>query len=286
MKVLSRYLMLCLMIISLSATSVLATNSDLDSLTGDTVESETTVVESPIISNESETTGYNKGLTSYIKGYEPITEENMAAAQTIASPIVNVIGNITGFLVIIAIAAIGLVTGFDLLYIGVPFLRPYLDPAYGMGAQAGGAPMGGGMPMMGGYGHRGMMGGMMGGMQAQQQQPMGKCFVSDEAKACLAMVNPAPAGGGMPMGGMPMGGMPMGGMPMGGMPMGGQQQPQMSTKSVIFTYLKKRTFFIVIFVVASIFLTSSILLDCGINMAELLFKVVAKFNSVMNGVDF
>ena len=83
------------------------------------------------------------------------------------------------------------------------------------------------------------------------------------------------SGGGMGMGGMGMG---MGGMGSMG---GAQQQPQ-STKSVIMQYLKKRVFFIVIFFVCTIVLTSSIVSDCGINLGKLALKAISALNGNMS----
>lgn len=111
-------------------------------------------------------------------------------------------------------------------------------------------------------------------------------LVSDEALAAVGGASGCQQAGGMgsPMGGMgsPMGGMgsPMG-SPMGG-GMGGQQKQ--STKSVITTYFKKRVVFMVIFAVATVILTSSILTGVGINLAALLTEIIDKLNSIINGV--
>lgn len=111
-------------------------------------------------------------------------------------------------------------------------------------------------------------------------------LVSDEALAAVGGASGGQQAGGMgsPMGGMgsPMGGMgsPMG-SPMGG-GMGGQQKQ--STKSVITTYFKKRVVFMVIFAVATVILTSSILTGVGINLAALLTEIINKLNSIINGV--
>lgn len=111
-------------------------------------------------------------------------------------------------------------------------------------------------------------------------------LVSDEALAAVGGASGGQQAGGMgsPMG-SPMGGMggmcsPMG-SPMGG-GMGGQQKQ--STKSVITTYFKKRVVFMVIFAVATVILTSSILTGVGINLAALLTEIINKLNSIINGV--
>lgn len=108
-------------------------------------------------------------------------------------------------------------------------------------------------------------------------------LVSDEA---LAAVGGGQQAGGMgspmgsPMGGMGGMGSPMG-SPMGGMGAGQQKQ---GTKAVITTYFKKRVVFMVIFAVATVILTSSILTGVGINLAALLTEIINKLNSIINGV--
>ena len=222
---------------------------------------------------ESTNDGSNdkNAMSEYLKGYTPVTSENMQNASTLASPVANVIGNITGFIMIVVSAGIFLVTALDLCYIGLPFTRNFLAPD---AAQAGAGAMGG-MGMMGGM----MPGGAMGGQPATRRI----CFISDEAKNAVATSGQQAAS---PMGGMGMG-MGMGGMGGMGAPMGGGMMGSPSTgtptgtRSVMLTYLKKRAFFLVIFAVASIILMSSILTDCGINLAALLTKIIDKFNGKM-----
>lgn len=232
-----------------------------------------------------------KAIEDYLKGYTPVTGENMEKASTVASPIVSAIGTISGFIVMVVSAAIFMVTALDLAYIGLPFTRGLLNPQYAAAA-AGGA--GGAMPgMMGGMGMRGgMMGGMMGGAmggggaQPAMEHGIRRKWVSDEAVYCVQTY----AAGGAPQqaigGGMPMGGMPMGGMPMGGMQMGGAQQAAMPMKSVILEYLKKRSFFLIIFAVATVILMSSLLTDCGLNLATLLTKVINRFSGQLGTINF
>lgn len=219
--------------------------------------------------NDGSSTSNDTAISDHLKGYTPVTSDNMNSANQLAGPIAAAIGTLSGFVVIIISAAIFLVTSLDLAYIGVPFLRQYLNPAYASGGAQGGMGMGG----------MGMgMGGMGMGMSANPA-PQGRKWISDEAEMCVKM---ATAGAGAsPMAGG-MGG--MGGMGMG-MPMGGQQQQPMKTKSVILEYLKKRIFFIVIFTVATIVLMSSIFTDCGINLAELLMKVMNKLNGSIQTVN-
>lgn len=212
------------------------------------------------VGQQSEQSGgedYNSSVSDYLKNRDVIGDKEMQKANSLASPLVSVIGTIAGFITLVASAAIFAITALDLLYIGVPVTRTYLAPS----GDGGGMGMG------------------MGGMGGQQQQ-QGRQWVSDEA---LQSVQAAGSGatGGSPMGGM--GGMGMGGMgSMGGMGnMGGQQQQ--NTKSVIITYFKKRVFFIVIFAVCTIVLTSSIVTDCGINLGKLFLKITAAFSGNVEG---
>lgn len=246
-------LVLCMMCVMAFASPVCIYATDLDGLSSG----------SSTNSSTSHGSGDNTSISDYLKGYNPVTQDNMDKAGTMASPIVNALGTLSGFIIMLVSAGIFVVTALDLAYIGIPFLRTTLNPNYGAGAQ-GGSPMGG-MGM--GMGMRGGMG--MGG--AQPAAPGRKCWVSDEAVACVQMASQGQAQGGLPMGG----GM---GMMGGGMGMGGAQAQPMPTKSVILEYLKKRTFFLIIFAVATVLLMSSIFTDCGLNLAELGIRVMHKLN--------
>lgn len=109
-------------------------------------------------------------------------------------------------------------------------------------------------------------------------------FVSDEALAVVPKPTPQGMPGQPPMMGGGMNPMMGGGMNPMGMP-GAPNQQQQSTKSVILTYFKKRTIFIVLFIVASIVLTSSLLTHSGINIAELLLKLLGKGNTMVSNVE-
>lgn len=209
---------------------------------------------------------YGQGSVSdYLKGYTPVTKGNMNKASSLASPIVNFIGMLIGLVCVITTAGVGLITALDLLYIAIPPVRGFLYE----GAQQGG--MAGGMPGGMGMGMGGMRGGMgMGGMQPQGGMHKIR-WVSDEVVATVAMCQPQGQGGGMGMG-----------MMAGGMGMQGAQQ-NMSTKSTISVYLKKRIFFLVLFAVASIVLLSTVFTDCGINVAALVMKIMAKVNGSIGG---
>lgn len=224
-------------------------------------------------------------LSDYLHNYNAVTDTQMQQAQTYASPIVNIIGVLSGLILTLASAAIFLVTAFDLLYIGVPLVRPYIDggKTQAMSGGAGMSGMGMGGMGMGGMGMHGMgmrgMGGMgMGGMSGGQPAPAGSkfCLVSDEAVNCVLLAQQSAQ---PPMAGGMAGGMGMGmGM---GMP---QQQPQIGTKSIMWTYLKKRSIFLVLFFVAMIVLMSSVFTDCGINLAQLFMKIMNNVNGTISNV--
>ena len=270
---------LCVIVLTLGVNmATVFASDDLGALTGETGASETAQAST----TDQQTAGTagtdNSGsaLSGYMGTYNPISDDNMKAANHVASPIVNFIGTMIGFIMLIVTAGIVLVTALDLAYIGLPFTRDFLNPQAAGGATGGMSGMGGGFGGGYGGGFGGGYGGMNSGMNAAQPQSQGlmkRRWVSDEAVACVQTATPAPAGGmGMGMG--------IGGFGGGMM---GAQQPQPQAKSVIVEYFKKRSVFIVIFTVAAIILTSSILTKSGINLASLLFKVLEKVNgSVAN----
>lgn len=210
-------------------------------------------------------------ISDYMRNHDAVTSEDMAKAKKMTSPITKLIGTLIGIIMTITSTLIFLVTALDLMYIAVPFTRSFLNPAGQVSGGIGGMGMGGMGGMRGGMGGMGAMGG--GG------QPAGtKKWVSDEAVAALMATQPQQGGG---MGGMGMG---MGGMgAMGGM---NPNQAPAGSKSVIGAYFKKRIVFIVIFAIASVILMSSLLTDCGLNLAELLYKIGAMFNGGISNVDF
>lgn len=264
---------LCVVCLMFGSTAVFATdieqaNKQLQQTYDNSVNSSSTT---STTEQSSSVPDYGQGSVSdYLKGYTPVTKGNMNKASSLASPIVNFIGMLIGLVCVITTAGVGLITALDLLYIAIPPVRGFLYE----GAQQGG--MAGGMPGGMGMGMGNMRGGMgMGGMGMGGMQPQGGIhkirWVSDEVVATVAMCQPQGQGGGMGMG-----------MMAGGMGMQGAQQ-NMSTKSTISVYLKKRIFFLVLFAVASIVLLSTVFTDCGINVAALVMKIMAKVNGSIGG---
>lgn len=258
---------LCVVCLMFGSTAVFATdieqaNKQLQQTYDNSVNSSSTT---STTEQSSSVPDYGQGSVSdYLKGYTPVTKGNMNKASSLASPIVNFIGMLIGFVCVITTAGVGLITALDLLYIAIPPVRGFLYEGAQQGGMAGGMGMGN---MHGGMG----MGGMgMGGMQPQGGMRKIR-WVSDEVVATVAMCQPQGQGGGMGMG-----------MMAGGMGMQGAQQ-NMSTKSTISVYLKKRIFFLVLFAVASIVLLSTVFTDCGINVAALVMKIMAKVNGSIGG---
>ena len=206
--------------------------------------------------------GHNDSVTDYMRNYKPVTDENMQNATQYASPITNAIGTFVGFVVMCVSAGIFAVTALDLAYIGLPVTRSFLNPQQAQ-------QQGGGMSGFGG------MGSMGGAQQQTQEYGLHRKWVSDEAVACVAQASPQQQQGGFGGG--------FGGSGFGAMGGAQQQQPQ-QTKSVISMYLKKRIVFLVVFAIATVLLTSSIFTDCGINLAQLMFKIMDKVNGTISGV--
>ena len=195
----------------------------------------------------------NNGVADFFKNHESMTSDQLNTASGKVSPFTNVIGYLMGGIITLTTSGIFLITAVDLAYIAIPFVRCLL---YTGGEITQGASMGMGMSRMGGYG--------MGGMQQQQSQAKPRQFVSDEAIKCVASSTSQQSS------------MGMSGFGMSGM----QQQPaQISTKSVILEYFKKRTFFLILFVICAIMLTSSIFVGTGVNLAQWGIKLMEMINS-------
>lgn len=193
----------------------------------------------------------DNGVADFFKNHQSMTSDQLNKASETISPITNIFGYLMGGIIALSSSAIFLITALDLLYISVPPIRGLL---YSGGSQSQSMGMGGG------YGNRGY--GM--GMQGSQSTSKGSQWVSDEAVQCSALI-----GGGSSQS-MGMGGYGM---------QGGMQQQQMGTKSVIMTYFKKRIFFVILFAICTIILTSSILLGTGVNIAQWGMKLIEILNN-------
>ena len=202
----------------------------------------------------------DQGVSDWLKGQNGVTSDQLEAASRTMSPITTVIGYITGGIIILTVVAVTLITALDLLYIAIPPVRNLMYKAGtdGTGGYTGGFGAGGFGRGMGGMASMGA-GGASGGSAKPTQ------WVSDEAVACAAMLGGSAQSGNNAMGGMGFG-------------MGGQQRQQQSTKSVIGMYFRKRLFFMLLLAICIIVLTSSTIMDCGINLAEWVLKIITVLN--------
>jgi hypothetical protein len=208
----------------------------------------------------------DKGVSDWLKDQRGVNSKQLESATQTMSPITNIIGYITGGIIILTVVGVVAITALDLLYIAVPPTRNFLYKAGTDGTGGFGA---------GGYGR---MGGMsMGAGGAAQGSNKPTQWVSDEAVTCAAMLGGSAqsAQGGM------MPGMGMGYGAMGAMG-AQQQQGQMKTKSVIAMYFKKRLFFLILLAICIIVLTSSAIMNCGVNLAEWFLKIVNMLNGKMS----
>lgn len=184
----------------------------------------------------------DNALTDYLRGYTPVTQENMRIASDTVSPIVNFLGTVTGAIMMLTSAGIFLTTALDMLAIGVSAVRPLLYTEQ---------PQGGGMPMM--------------GVQGGASQPKQRKLISEDAIKAINMANASQQQGVPVMPGM-------------------QTQQQGGVKPALLTYLINRAFFLVLFGICSVVLLSSLFTDCGLNIAELISKIVQKASGEISNI--
>lgn len=211
----------------------------------------------------------DKGVSDWLKNQKSMDPKHLEKASETMNPIVNLLGYVAGGIIVLTVAGVVVITALDLMYIAIPPIRNVL---YKGGAAGAGGMMGaGGMGMHGRFGMMG--GGAQGGQQTRQ-------WVSDEAVACAALLGGGAQAQGAMGGGMGM----MGGYGgMGGMQaMGANQQQAQSTKSVIGMYFKKRLFFLILLALCIIVLTSSALMNCGVNLAQWVLKIINMLNGKMS----
>ena len=212
----------------------------------------------------------DKGVSDWLKNQKSMDPKHLEKASETMNPIVNLLGYVAGGIIVLTVAGVVVITALDLMYIAIPPIRNVLYKG-GAAAGAGGMMGAGGMGMHGRFGMMG--GGAQGGQQTRQ-------WVSDEAVACAALLGGGAQAQGAMGGGMGM----MGGYGgMGGMQaMGANQQQAQSTKSVIGMYFKKRLFFLILLALCIIVLTSSALMNCGVNLAQWVLKIINMLNGKMS----
>lgn len=214
----------------------------------------------------------------FIKNYQPLTDYNPSDSPILMG-VLDFVGKVTSFLIWLVVALTFLVTAFDLLYILVPFVRPWLADANEDGQ---------GNSMGGGFG--GGMGGMMGGANASAQKKsiMNRQWVSDEAinavKSLGGSAQSQTSGG---MGGG-MGGFGGGfGGGMGSMGMAPDQEAN-TKKTVLGDYFKKRIVVLFILGIAIVILTGSTVMGFGMDLGTWLVQTIASWIATWRGtsIDF
>ena len=196
----------------------------------------------------------DKAMSDFLGQHRGVTSEQLNTASEVVSPVTNAIGYIAAVIVALPASAIFLITALDLLYISVPFLRPYLYTAGtdGTGATTAGR-YGGGPGGYGGYGGYAQNTPSSSGRKRHQ-------LISDEAVACVALLGGSSRTENI------------------GAP--GQRSNE-TRGSVIKAYLIKRAGFMVLFVICVVILMSSALMGTGANLANFGIKVITAINNML-----
>lgn len=193
----------------------------------------------------------DKAMSDFLGQHRGVTSEQLNTASEVVSPVTNAIGYIAAVIVALPASAIFLITALDLLYISVPFLRPYLYTAGTDGTGATTAGRYGGGP--GGYGGYAQSTPSSSGRKRHQ-------LISDEAVACVALLGGSSRTENI------------------GAP--GQRSNE-TRGSVIKAYLIKRAGFMVLFVICVVILMSSALMGTGANLANFGIKVITAINNML-----
>lgn len=206
-------------------------------------------------------TGQRQGsdVSDTLKGFKPVTKEDMAKARQSSSWLTDIIGYAISFLVILTFLGIGLITALDVLYMAFPPVRSFLYTAGTDGA-----------------------GGMSGMNMSGNSSIGGRQWVSDEAVQVASMLGgSAQATGHAPGMGM--------GMPMGMMGMPGAQSPQKQQgggRVAIGVYLQKRVVFLFFLGLASVLLFTSAFTDFGINVGGMVLELLSMLVEKMSNIHF
>lgn len=196
----------------------------------------------------------DKALGNFLWQHRGVTSDQLNSASEIASPVANAFGYIAAFIIALTASAIFLITALDILYIAVPFVRPFLYTAGtdGTGAMTAGR-YGGGPGGYGGYGGYAQNTSSSSGGRRHQ-------FISDEAVTCAALLGGSSRTENI------------------GAP--GQRSNE-TRGSVIKAYLVKRAGFMVLFVLCVVVLMSSALMGTGANLANFSIKVITAINNAL-----
>lgn len=211
----------------------------------------------------------------FIKGYNPLKEYDPTESK-FASFLLWGVGKLTSALIWLTVAAFFFITALDFLYIIAPFMRPWLNDANEDGQGNSMPGMGGGSVGMGGFGNMGA------NQTAQKRSIANRQWVSDEAVECVKLLGGSSQA---QMGGGGMMGSPMGGMGGYGAMGAAPEQDSNSRKSVLGTYIRKRTFTMILFGIAIVLLTGSTLMGFGMDIGTWLAKVVVYLGGKVSGAD-
>lgn len=191
--------------------------------------------------------------------------EDISKANKFIEPVSKILNMVMAVILGLTSLLMMLITVLDLLYMAFPPIRNHLDGGrMNMAGQGGRGSRGMGRGMNRGYGMGGMgmnsmgmnnmgMGGMDMGMPQQQPQQANNMastlgrWVSDEAIA--ACMEAQAVGPGMPM------------------------------KSMIFSYMKKRALFLILFGVCVVLFTSTVFTDLGIRLGSWFLQLFLGFSS-------
>lgn len=198
-------------------------------------------------------------VSDTLKGFKPVTKEDMAKARQSSSWLTDIIGYAISLLVILTFLGIGLITALDVLYMAFPPVRSFLYTAGTDGA-----------------------GGMSGMNMSGNSSIGGRQWVSDEAVQVASMLGgSAQATGHAPGMGM--------GMPMGMMGMPGAQSSQKQQgggRVAIGVYLQKRVVFLFFLGLASVLLFTSAFTDFGINVGGMVLELLSMLVEKMSNIHF
>ena len=196
----------------------------------------------------------DKALGNFLGQHRGVTSDQLNSASEVVSPITNAVGYIAAFIIALTASAIFLITALDILYIAVPFVRPFLytSGTDGTGAMTAGR-YGGGTGGYGGYGGYAQNTPSSSGGRRHQ-------FISDEAVTCAALLGGSSRTENIGAPG---------------------QRTNETRGSVIKAYLVKRAGFMVLFVICVVVLMSSALMGTGANLANFSIKIITAINNAL-----
>lgn len=196
----------------------------------------------------------DKAFGNFLGQHRGVTSDQLNSASEVVSPITNAVGYIAAFIIALTASAIFLITALDILYIAVPFVRPFLytSGTDGTGAMTAGR-YGGGTGGYGGYGGYAQNTSSSSGGRRHQ-------FISDEAVTCAALLGGSSRTENIGAPG---------------------QRTNETRGSVIKAYLVKRAGFMVLFVICVVVLMSSALMGTGANLANFSIKIITAINNAL-----